>query len=63
MLTEYFGYLRRDIDQGGYDFWVDVLNTATRATIAGWSARSLRRGISEPLQRGGFTLERRVRAQ
>ena len=26
VLTEYFGYLRRDPDQGGYDFWLDVLN-------------------------------------
>ena len=27
VLMEYFGYLRRDPDQGGYDFWVNVLNT------------------------------------
>jgi hypothetical protein len=26
VLMEYFGYLRRDPDQGGYDFWVNVLN-------------------------------------
>jgi subtilisin family serine protease len=26
VLTEYFGYLRRDFDQGGYDFWLNVLN-------------------------------------
>jgi Tol biopolymer transport system component len=26
VLMQYFGYLRRDIDQGGYDFWLDVLN-------------------------------------
>ena len=26
VLMQYFGYLRRDPDQGGYDFWVDVLN-------------------------------------
>lgn len=26
VLTQYFGYLRRDPDQGGYDFWLDVLN-------------------------------------
>jgi hypothetical protein len=24
--TEYFGYLRRDPDQGGYDFWLNVVN-------------------------------------
>jgi hypothetical protein len=23
---EYFGYLRRDLDPGGYDFWLNVLN-------------------------------------
>jgi hypothetical protein len=23
---QYFGYLRRNVDQGGYDFWLDVLN-------------------------------------
>jgi subtilisin-like proprotein convertase family protein len=26
VLMEYFGYLRRDIDPGGYAFWLDVLN-------------------------------------
>ena len=26
VLMEYFGYLRRDADQGGYAFWLDVLN-------------------------------------
>jgi Lamin Tail Domain/Domain of unknown function (DUF4214) len=26
VLMEYFGYLRRDIDQSGYDFWLYVLN-------------------------------------
>jgi hypothetical protein len=23
---EYFGYLRRDADEGGYRFWLNVLN-------------------------------------
>ena len=23
---QYFGYLRRDADPGGYDFWLNVLN-------------------------------------
>jgi hypothetical protein len=23
---QYFGYLRRDADTGGYDFWLNVLN-------------------------------------
>jgi len=27
VLTQYFGYLRRDPDQGGYDFWLGVLNS------------------------------------
>jgi hypothetical protein len=30
VLTEYFGYLRRSPDGGGYDFWLDVLNNGDR---------------------------------
>jgi len=26
VLMQYYGYLRREPDQGGYDFWLDVLN-------------------------------------
>jgi Tol biopolymer transport system component len=26
VLMQYFGYLHRDVDQSGYDFWLDVLN-------------------------------------
>lgn len=26
VLMQYFGYLRRDPDAGGYNFWLDVLN-------------------------------------
>jgi Tol biopolymer transport system component len=26
VLMQYFGYLRRGIDQGGFDFWLDVVN-------------------------------------
>ena len=26
VLMQYFGYLRRDVDQGGYTFWLDVVN-------------------------------------
>jgi hypothetical protein len=26
VLMEYFGYLQRDLDQNGFDFWVNVLN-------------------------------------
>jgi hypothetical protein len=28
VLTEYFGYLRRDPDLNGYNFWLNVLNNA-----------------------------------
>ncbi len=27
VLMQYYGYLRREPDQGGYDFWLDVLNS------------------------------------
>jgi uncharacterized repeat protein (TIGR01451 family) len=27
VLMQYFGYLRRDIDQGGYEYWLNILNT------------------------------------
>jgi Calx-beta domain/Beta-propeller repeat/Domain of unknown function (DUF4214) len=27
VLMQYFGYLRRDIDPGGYAFWLNILNT------------------------------------
>jgi hypothetical protein len=27
VLMEYFGYLQRDVDQTGYDFWLNVLNS------------------------------------
>ena len=27
VLAEYFGYLRRDPDQAGYDFWLSILNS------------------------------------
>ncbi|HEY0404104.1 MAG TPA: DUF4214 domain-containing protein, partial [Pyrinomonadaceae bacterium] len=26
VLMQYFGYLRRDPDEGGYQFWLSVLN-------------------------------------
>ena len=26
VLMQYFGYLQRDADQGGYDFWLNILN-------------------------------------
>jgi Domain of unknown function (DUF4214) len=35
VLMEYFGYLQREIDQGGYDFWLDVLNNGTPGNYHG----------------------------
>ena len=35
VLTEYFSYLRRDPDQGGYTFWVNVLNNGTPGNYVG----------------------------
>ncbi len=35
VLTEYFAYLRRDIDQSGYDFWVNVLNNGDAGNYRG----------------------------
>jgi hypothetical protein len=28
VLAEYFGFLRRDIDESGYAFWLDILNNS-----------------------------------
>jgi glucose/arabinose dehydrogenase len=30
VLMQYFGYLRRDPDQGGYEFWLSVLNASSQ---------------------------------
>jgi hypothetical protein len=35
VLMEYFGYLRRDPDQGGYDFWLNVLNNKAPGNYRG----------------------------
>jgi hypothetical protein len=35
VLMEYFGYLRRDIDRNGFDFWVNVLNNRTPGNYRG----------------------------
>jgi hypothetical protein len=32
---QYFGYLRRDPDQGGYGFWLSVLNTSEQNNYRG----------------------------
>jgi dipeptidyl aminopeptidase/acylaminoacyl peptidase len=38
VLMQYFGYLRRDPDEGGYFFWLDVLNNRVPGSAA-WFAR------------------------
>jgi hypothetical protein len=35
VLMQYFGYLRRDPDQGGYDFWLNVLNDRAPGSYGG----------------------------
>jgi YHYH protein/Domain of unknown function (DUF4214) len=35
VLMQYFGYLRRDPDQGGYDFWLDVVNNREHNNYSG----------------------------
>ncbi len=35
VLTEYFSYLRRDPDQGGFDFWVNVLDNREPGNFRG----------------------------
>ena len=32
VLMQYFGYLRRDPDQGGYDFWLGIVNNPSLAS-------------------------------
>jgi hypothetical protein len=35
VLMQYFGYLRRDPDQGGFDFWLNALNISQPANYHG----------------------------
>jgi hypothetical protein len=35
VLNQYFGYLRRDPDRAGYDFWLDVLNNREQNNFRG----------------------------
>ena len=42
VLMQYFGYLRRDIDQGGYDFWLDVVNNREANNYQGMVCASSR---------------------
>jgi hypothetical protein len=41
VLMEYFGYLRRDQDQDGYDFWLDVLNNREPGNLRGMACSFL----------------------
>ncbi|OLE51635.1 MAG: hypothetical protein AUG51_22030 [Acidobacteria bacterium 13_1_20CM_3_53_8] len=36
VLMQYFGYLRRDADAGGYQFWLDVLNNRVPNDASGY---------------------------
>jgi hypothetical protein len=38
VLMQYFGYLRRNPDQGGYQFWLGVLNTKLPSDASGYHA-------------------------
>jgi hypothetical protein len=40
VLMQYFGYLHRDLDRTGYDFWLDVVNNREPNNYHGMSARS-----------------------
>ena len=35
---QYFGYLRRDPDQGGYDFWLNILKNKLSNDSSGYRA-------------------------
>jgi hypothetical protein len=41
VLMQYFGYLRRDPDQGGYDFWLNVLNNREPGNYRGMNCAFL----------------------
>jgi len=36
VLMQYYGYLRRDVDRGGYDFWLNTLNTRLPSDSGGY---------------------------
>ncbi|HMF56218.1 MAG TPA: PQQ-dependent sugar dehydrogenase [Pyrinomonadaceae bacterium] len=38
VLMQYFGYLRREVDQGGYDFWLGILNSKLPQDASGYRA-------------------------
>ncbi|MDX6611089.1 MAG: hypothetical protein QOD75_275 [Blastocatellia bacterium] len=35
VLTEYFGYLKRDPDEGGFNFWLNVLDNREAGNFRG----------------------------
>ena len=59
VLTEYFSYLRRDADQAGFDFWLNVLNNRDTGELSrhGLLVHHLG-GVSAALQRRGRARER-----
>ncbi|HEY0407399.1 MAG TPA: S8 family serine peptidase [Pyrinomonadaceae bacterium] len=38
VLMQYFGYLRREPDQGGYDFWLGILNNRLPNDMSGYKS-------------------------
>jgi len=63
VLTEYFSYLRREVDQSGYDFWVGVLTSGDASNYRGMVCSFVTFSrISEPFQPDRHSLEQRVRA-
>ena len=56
VLMQYFGYLKRDPDQVGYDFWLGIVNNPSRSNYRRWFARFSRRlnirRASAPMFRG-----------
>ena len=36
VLMQYFGYLQRNPEQAGYDFWLDVLNNKLPNDVSGY---------------------------
>jgi hypothetical protein len=38
VLMQYFGYVRRDPDQAGYDFWLNILNNKLPSDASGYRA-------------------------
>jgi len=59
VLMQYFGYLGRDPEQGGYLFWLNVLNSQQQGNYRGMiCASSLQRSISTDL---GFRNSNRSR--